>query len=219
MINFIPLGLAAIAPVGVALVILLLTSQKGVSKTLAYLIAQALAFAVWGSIFIKLSVNFDSLGTAEPTRAGLTLRIFLGILLLVIGIRVLLNDQDPDALPLKWKSLIEKMSAIALFFLNFFLSLLQIRFVLLIMAGADIIHNARLSSMETFLGLLILLIVLLWPQFIPLVVFVVMRDQRDKALKVMDGWLEKNSRLVNAGLLGFVGLVLLWGGFSGLAAG
>ena len=219
MINFIPLGLAAIAPVGVALVILLLTSQKGVSKTLAYLIAQALAFAVWGSIFIKLSVNFDSLGTAEPTRAGLTLRIFLGILLLVIGIRVLLNDQDPDALPLKWKSLIEKMSAIALFFLNFFLSLLQIRFVLLIMAGADIIHNARLSSMETILGLLILLIVLLWPQFIPLVVFVVMRDQRDKALKVMDGWLEKNSRLVNAGLLGFVGLVLLWGGLSGLAAG
>ena len=183
------------------------------------MIAQALAFAVWGSIFIKLSVNFDSLGTAEPTRAGLTLRIFLGILLLVIGIRVLLNDQDPDALPLKWKSLIEKMSAIALFFLNFFLSLLQICFVLLIMAGADIIHNARLSSMETILGLLILLIVLLWPQFIPLVVFVVMRDQRDKALKVMDGWLEKNSRLVNAGLLGFVGLVLLWGGLSGLAAG
>ena len=202
-----------------ALVILLLTSQKGVSKTLAYLIAQALAFAVWGSIFIKLSVNFDSLGTTEPTRAGLSLRIFLGILLLVIAIRVLLNDEDPDALPLKWKSLIEKISAIALFFLNFFLSLLQLRFVLLIMAGADIIHNAHLSSMGTFLGLLILLVVLLLPQFIPLAVFVVMRNRRDKALKVMDDWLEKNSRLVNAGLLGFIGLVLLWGGLSGLAAG
>ena len=202
-----------------ALVILLLTSQKGVSKTLAYLIAQALAFAVWGIIFIRLSANFDGLRTGEPSNAGLTLRIFLGILLLIIAIRIYLSDQDPDALPLKWRSLIEKISAIALFIINFFLSLLQLRFVLLIMAGADMIHSARLSPTGTLLGLLILLFVLLWPQLLPLAVFVMMRNQRDKALEAMDDWLNKNSRLVNASLLGLLGFVLVWGGLSGLVAG
>jgi hypothetical protein len=219
LINFVPLALAAIAPVGMGLVILMLTSQKGVSKTLAYLIAQALAFAVWGVVFLTLSANFEGLRPSEPSRAGLTLRIFLGILLLIIAVRVFFNDQDPDALPLKYRSLLGKISVVAMFFLNFFLSLLQLRFVLLIMAGTDMINNARLSPTGTFLGLLILLIVLLWPQFLPLVVYATMRDQRDEALKAMDDWLKENSRLVNTGLLGLIGLVLLWGGLSGLAAG
>jgi len=218
-INFIPLGLAAIAPVGMGLVILLLTSKKGVYKTLAYLGAQALAFAVWGVVFISLSANFGSLRASEPSRAGLTLRVFIGILLLIIAVRVFSNDQDPDALPLKWRSLLEKISVIGLFILNFFLSLLQLRFVLLIMIGADMINDARLSPTETFLALLILLFILLWPQLLPLAVYVILKDQSDKALKAMDDWLDRNSRLVNTGLLGFIGLVLVWSGLAGLAAG
>lgn len=201
------------------LVILLLTSKKGVSKTLAYLSAQALAFAVWGVVFLSLSANFDSLRTSEPTRASLAIRTFLGILLLVIAVRVFFTEQDPDAIPLKWRSLIEKISAIALFILNLFLSLLQLRFVLLIMIGTDMINAARLSRTGTILGLLILLFVLLWPQLLPLAVFLALRDQRDKMLKTLDDWLERNSRLFNAGLLGLLGLFLVWVGLAGLVAG
>ena len=219
MINFIPLALAAIAPVGMGLVILLLTSQKGVSKALAYLIAQALAFGIWGIVFLNLSVNFEGFRSSGPTRASLTIRTFLGILLLVIAVRILISDQDPDAMPLKWRSLIEEISAIALFILNLFLSLLQLRFVLLIMIGTDMINAARLTRTGSLLGLLILLFVLLWPQLLPLAVFITLRDQRDRALKALDDWLEKNSRLFNAGLLGLLGIVLVWGGLAGLAAG
>lgn len=201
------------------LVILLLTSQKGVSKTLAYLSAQALAFAIWGVVFLSLSANFDNLRTSEPTRASLAIRTFLGILLLVIAIRVFFTEQDPDAMPLKWKALIEKVSAIVLFILNLFLSLLQLRFVLLIMIGTDMINAARLSRMGNILGLLILLFVLLWPQLLPFAVFLTLRDQRDKMLEALDDWLERNSRLVNAGLLGLLGLFLVWGGLAGLVAG
>ena len=201
------------------LVILLLTSKKGFSKTLAYLSAQALAFAIWGVVFLNLSANFDNLRTSGPTRASLAIRTFLGILLLVIAVRVFFSEQDPDAMPLKWKSLIEKISAVALFILNLFLSLLQLRFVLLIMIGTDMINAARLSQTGTILGLLILLFVLLWPQLLPLAVFLTLRDQRDKTLKTLDGWLERNSRLFNAGLLGLLGLFLVWGGLAGLVAG
>ena len=122
-------------------------------------------------------------------------------------------------MPLKWRSLIEEISAIALFILNLFLSLLQLRFVLLIMIGTDMINAARLTRTGSLLGLLILLFVLLWPQLLPLAVFITLRDQRDRALKALDDWLEKNSRLFNAGLLGLLGIVLVWGGLAGLAAG
>ncbi len=115
--------------------------------------------------------------------------------------------------------MIEEISAIALFILNLFLSLLQLRFVLLIMIGTDMINAARLTRTGSLLGLLILLFVLLWPQLLPLAIFITLRDQRDRALKALDDWLEKNSRLFNAGLLGLLGIVLVWGGLAGLAAG
>lgn len=200
------------------LVILLLTSQKGISKALAYLIAQALAFAIWGIVFLNLSLNFEGVRTPEPGRASLAIRTFLGILLLVMAVRIFFADQDPDALPLKWQALIERISAIALFFLNLVMSLFQLRFVLLIMIGTDMISSAHFSRTGNLLGLLILLFVLLWPQLLPLAAVLGLGGNKDRALQALNNWLARNSRLVNAGLLGVLGLVLLWSGLSGLAA-
>jgi len=198
--------------VGITLVIFLLTSQDGVKKTLAYLIAQALAFVIWGFVFLGLTLSLEGNPVPETARSPLSsIRAFLGILLLVIAVRNLLTDQDPDALPLKWKSLIERISAIVLFFLNLFLSLLQLRFVLLIMVGVDMINSAQLSEKEAFIGLLILLFMLLWPQLVPLAVYLGLRNQRDNVLKTMDDWMVKNSRFINVGLLGGLGIILVWG--------
>jgi hypothetical protein len=147
----------------------------------------------------------------------MAIRTFLGILLLVIAVRVLLTDQDPEALPLKWKSQMERISATVLFFINLLLSLLQLRFLMLIMVGTDMINSIQLSTAGAFLGLLILLLALLWPQMLPLLIFLAMRDQRDKALQAMNDWLMGNARLINAGLLGLIGFVLVWGGLADLA--
>ena len=197
---------------GITLVIFLLTSQDGVKKTLAYLIAQALAFAIWGFVFLGLTLSLEGTPMPETVRSPLSsIRPFLGILLLVIAVRNLLTDQDPDALPLKWKSLIERISAITLFFINLFLSLLQLRFVLLIMIGVDMINSAQLSQKDTFVGLLILLFILLWPQLVPVAVYLGLRNQRDKALKTMDNWMVRHSRFINVGLIGGLGIILVWG--------
>jgi len=178
---------------------------------LAYLIAQALAFAIWGIIFLGISVSLESTHLPKSDGSPLHIRVFLGILLLVIAVRILLTDQDPDALPLKFKSLIERISVAVLFFINLFLSLLQLRFVLLLMIGVDMIHSAQLPQSETLMSLLILLFVLLWPQLVPLAVYLALKNQREKALKSMDDWMARNSRFINAGLLGGLGIILVWG--------
>ncbi len=200
------------------LVILLLTSEKGIHKAMAYLIAQALAFAAWGIVFLNLSIKLEGVRALEPTRASIAIRALLGILMLVIAIRILVTDQEPDALPLQWKSWLERISTVGLFVINLFLSLLQLRFVMLIMIGADMINSARLSPTGNFLGLLLLLFVLLWPQLLPLGVFLALRNHRDKVLKSLDHWLAKNSRFINAGLLGLLGIILVWGSLIDLAS-
>lgn len=218
MINFIPLAFAAIVPVGVGLVILLLSARKGLGKALAYLTSEALAFAIWGIVFLNLTFNFEGVQVHETSRGSLALRTFLGILLLVVAIRILLTNQDPDSLPIQWKSQIERISATALFFINLFLSLLRFRFVILIMIGADMIQAARFSLTGTVIGFLILLLVLLWPQLLPLGIFLSRRNQSDKALQFLDEWLTRNSRYVSAGGLGIIGIVLILGGLIELAS-
>jgi len=193
----------------ITLVIFLITSQNGVWKALAYLISQALAFAIWSVVFLNLSVKFANTQMPESTGVPVILRTFLGIILLVIAVRIFLNDQDPDALPLKWRSLIDRINAIILFFINLLLSLLQLRFVLLIMIGVDMINSARLSQVSVFISILALLFVLLWSQFVPLVVFLVFGRQRETALKNLDDWMTKNARYVNSVLLGGLGVFLV----------
>lgn len=201
------------------LVIFLLTTQKGVKKALAYLIAQALAFAIWGFVFLNLTINLEgSRAAAEPTRESMAIRTFLGILLLIIAVRVLLMEQDPEALPLKWKSLMERISVLFLFFINLLSSLFQLRFVILLMVGADIINSIQLSPAVAFLGLPILLLVLLWSQILPLAFFLAMKDRRDKVLQTMENWLVNNSRYINGGLLGLIGIVLSWSGLADMAS-
>lgn len=211
MINFIPLALAAFSPLGITLVIFLLTSQNGVRKTLAYLISQTLAFAIWSVVFLNLSLEYMDTQAPDSTGVREILRIFLGIILLVIAIRILLTDQDPDALPLKWRSLIDRINAIVLFFVNLLLSLIQLRFVVLTMIGVDMINSARLPQVSVFISSLILLIVLLWSQFVPLVVFLVFGKQREMALKNLDAWITGNARYINSAFLGILGLFLVLG--------
>jgi len=209
LINFIPLALAAFSPLGITLVIFLITSQNGVWKTLAYLISQALAFAIWSVVFLNLSVKFANTQVPDSTGAPVILRLFLGIILLVIAIRILLTDQDPDALPLQWRSLIDRINAIVLFFVNLLLSLLQLRFVVLIMIGVDMINSAQLSPASVFISALVLPFVLLWSQFLPLLVFLVFGRQREMALKNLDVWMTKNARYINSAFVGGLGLFLV----------
>ena len=209
LINFIPLGLAAFSPLGITLVIFLITSKNGLWKALAYLISQALAFAIWSLVFLNLSLKLANTQVPGSTREFVLLRIFLGIILLVIAVRILLTDQDPDALPLKWRALIDRINAIVLFFVNLLLSMMQLRYIVLIMIGVDTINSARLSPALAFMSILVFLIVLLWSQFVPLVVFLVFGQQREMALKKLDIWMTNNARYINSAFVGGVGLFLV----------
>jgi hypothetical protein len=43
-----------------------------------------------------------------------------------------------------------------------------------------------------------------------------MGDQREAALQSMDAWLDRNTRIITVVVLGAFGVILLWGGLSGL---
>ncbi len=215
VVMFVPIAVASISPVGVSIVVLLLSSRRGFTKAVAYLTATVFTFLVWGLIFLNLSTRLPAKEDSAPGAASLLLRTFLGIIFLVLAIRSYLSEQDPDAAPPKWQSALDKLGLGTVVAISLFMGFTNLRFLLLIMAGTDQIVSLQLNLLQAALGLILLVLAVVWPQLIPLGVYLVAGERGDKALARMDGWLADNAHLVNTLILGLIGIVLLLTGLLG----
>jgi hypothetical protein len=111
---------------------------------------------------------------------------------------------------------LDKLGAAKMFGIGFLLSVIQIRYVALMLAGTAIIVTAQLPPAQITISLVVLILLMVWPQLLPLVLYLVMRDRADTILSSMNVWRTRNSRLVNVAVLGFFGVTLLWAGLAGL---
>lgn len=213
--SYVPIAVASISPVGVSIVVLLLSSRRGFAKAVAYLSATVFAFLVWGLIFLTLSTRLPAKEDSAPGAASLLLRTFLGIIFLVLAVRSYLSEQDPDAPPPKWKSALDKMGLGTVVAISLFMGFTNLRFLLLIMVGADSIVALQPGILQAALELVLLALVVLWPQLIPLGVYLGAGEEAEKALASMDGWLAENAHLVNTTIFGLIGIVLLLTGLLG----
>lgn len=215
VVMFVPIAVASISPVGVSIVVLLLSTRRGLAKAVAYLSATVFVFLVWGLIFLNLSTRLPAKEDSAPGAASLLLRTFLGIIFLVLAVRSYLSEQDPDAPPPKWQSALDKLGLGTVVAISLFMGFTNLRFLLLIMVGADNIVSLQPNLLQAALGLILLVLAVMWPQFIPLGVYLVAGEGAEKALARMDGWLADNAHLVNTLILGLIGIVLLLGGLLG----
>ena len=216
LLQFIPLMVAAIAPGIMLIVILLLGAKDGLRKVLAFTLGKYLVYVGWGIFFLFLSGKISEAGGMEMPMAVSAVKLFLGVLLLVLAVKSLLGEADPDATPPKWMAAINKANAGMLFGIGALLSVIQIRFVLLMAAGAIIIEEAGLAIGQNIIALLILAFCMIWVLVIPIIVYLVMGDRAVNMLDSMNGWLARNQRWVNFVVLLLFGFVLLRSGLTGL---
>lgn len=219
LLQFIPLALAAIAPIMILAVIMMLSAKGGLPKALSFIFARIIAYTIWGVLLLGLNDKLSDGGSDEASVASLVIKSLLGVLLLVQAIRTYVGEDDPDAPPPKWMTALDKASPIALFGIALLLSVIQVRFVLLMMAGTSSIADAALSSGQVVVALAFLVVAVIWPQLLPILVYLVMGKKAQALLTSMNVWLTRNQRMVNVVVLGLFGVVLLIGGLSGLFGG
>jgi len=217
ILQLLPLALGSIAPVMIVLIVLFLTTKGGMAKSLAFIAGKYITYIVWGFVLLGLTDKISSTSeSGEPSPASLVIKIILGGLLLIMAIKTSMGEDDPDAPPPKLLTTLDKMGRGKLFLGGIVLSIIQIRFVALVLAGAVIIATAQMPAGQNMIAILILALLMVWTLLIPVVVFLAMGDRRDAALQSMNTWLERNSRIINVVVLGAFGLILLWDGVSGL---
>jgi Sap, sulfolipid-1-addressing protein len=178
-------------------------------KILAYVLMIGLLF------YFGSSVN-DSQGESGESAVMAAFKVVIGVLLLVFALKTLAKEPDPDAPPPKLQSMLQSQGAAKLFVIGFGISFIQIRFVLLLMAGMSIIRSADLSTGSSIVSSLILVLALTWPLIVPIIVYIAMGDRRTAVMNSMNDWLTQHSRIINVVVLTLFGIVLLEGGISDL---
>ena len=216
LLKMLPFALGSIAPTMIGLVVIFLTGTRGVVKTSAFILGKYLFYVFWGFICLELVDHLSSPGLNVSRSVSETFFLFAGLLLLILAARNFFVEDDPDAPPPKFMTVLAKLGPVKLFGLGIGISIIQPRFIIFVLLGASIIAEARLSTTENLISLLVLALLMVWPMLIPVIVFLVMGEHSVDAMKSMRAWLVHNQRMINVVVMGIFGLLLLFLGLTGI---
>ena len=215
LLKMLPFVLGAIAPTMIGLVVIFLTGTRGVAQSCAFILGKFMFYVFWGLICLDLVDHLSSPGLKVSRSVSDGFFLLAGLLLLILAVRNFFVEDDPDAPPPKFMTMVAKLGPFKLFGLGIGISIIQPRFMIFVLLGASIIAEARLSTTENFISLLVLALLMVWPMLIPLVVFLVMGEHGVDAMKSMRAWLVHNQRMINVVVMGVFGVILLFLGLTG----
>jgi len=216
LLKMLPFALGAIAPTMIGLVVIFLTGTRGVVKASAFILGKYIFYVFWGLICLDLVDQISSPGLKVSRSVSDGFFLLAGLLLLILAVRNFFVEDDPDAPPPKFMTVLAKLGPFKLFGLGIGISIIQPRFIIIVLLGASMIAEARLSTTENFISLLVLALLMVWPMLIPLFVFLVMGEHGVDAMKSMRTWLTHNQRMINVVVMGIFGILLLFVGLTGM---
>jgi Sap, sulfolipid-1-addressing protein len=216
LLKMLPFALGAIAPTMIGLVIIFLTGTRGVVQSCAFILGKYIFYVFWGLIALGFVDQLVSPGLKVSRSVSDGFFLLAGLLLLLLAVRNYFVEDDPDAPPPKFMTMVARLAPFKLFGLGIGISIIQPRFIIFVLLGASMIAEARLSTTENFISLLVLALLMVWPMLIPLVVFLVMGEHGVDAMQSMRAWLVHNQRMINVVVMGVFGIFLLYLGLTGM---
>lgn len=157
ILDLLLIGLAiTLEPIPLTTFILVLSSERGVRKGAAFIFGWLASLAIVVAVTILVTENKPPKPNTEPSLAALAVKIALGVVLLLIVLRQRRRMTRPrrPKNPPKWQTGIDDMSP---WFAILLAPLTQPWG--LVAAGVADITEAKLSSFESYLGLLLFCLV------------------------------------------------------------
>jgi len=173
------IGLAvALDPLPLTAFLVVLPSERGARKGAAFTFGWLVSLAIVVAITVAATGNNPPKPSTAPSLASLAVKIVLGAVLVVIGVRHIRarGRPKPPKKPPKWQEHVDSMSP------WFALGLAPVlQPWVLISAGAATVVEAKLSSWESFLALF-LYCVLASASYLAMETYAVVRPEQSQAL-------------------------------------
>jgi hypothetical protein len=208
---------AALLPGWIILALFLLRGEGGVRKALAFAAGAMTVRLVQGILFGYIfGAAADAYGESGSNLITSTLLLVVGIAMLISAVIKWRKEEDPDAPPPKWMAVLGGLSALQASGIGALLMALSIKQWVFTLSAIAIIEQARLSHFGNVLVYLFFAVAAQSLVLAPVLVSAVAPTQAARMLDAMQGWLERNSRVIVTAVLLIFGVWLLWKGIAGL---
>lgn len=215
--NLLPLMLgAALAPLWLVLVLLILQSRRGLAKAVAFVTGITLVRLIQGWLFGYVLGQADVLAHANAIQLTMALLLMaLGLMLLSSAAKSLINAPDPDAPPPKLFQQIDRANALELLGIGMMLTAIAPKLWVFTLAALGIIRDANLASWAA--ALQAYLIYILGAQFLlilPLVLYAIAPSPASSLLRLLNEWLTANQRGISLVVSLLFGTLFFWKGWN-----
>jgi putative Mn2+ efflux pump MntP len=208
---------AALLPASIILALFLLRGEGGVRKALAFAAGAMTVRLVQGVLFgYVFGAAADAYGESGSNLITSTLLLVVGLVMLISAVTKWRKEADPDAPPPKWMAVLGGLSALQAFGVGALLMALSIKQWVFTLSAIAVIEQGELSHAGNVLAYRLFMLAAQSLVLAPILVSAVAPTQAARMLDAMQGWLERNSRVIVTAVLLIFGVWLLWKGIAGL---
>jgi hypothetical protein len=207
----------AISPIPIIAIILMLLSKKAGANSLAFALAWVVGVAGLLTVVIAASGAIGTGSGGAPSHGVSVVKIVLGVLLLLVGLRDWKKRPkpgEPAALP-KWLQAIESITPVKSAGLGVALATINPKNLLLIIGGGLAIANAPTSTGGKVVAAAVFVLLAVSTVVLPVVLFRILGARAQGPLESLNTWLQANNATVMAVLILVIGVVLIGKGLSG----
>ena len=211
---------SALVPIQIIIDILLLKSpRQGLLKAAAYVGGMTTLRLLQGLIFGLILTNSAASSTEEgggKSPIVLTLLLVLGVFLLITAYRVWRKEDDPDAPPPKWLTMIDSLTPLKAFGIGFGMLLIGAKFWVFTLGAIGVIGQAQLGQPSSTIAYLLFVLLAELLLLLPILIRVIIPKQSITLLEQISAWLTHYNRPIMILVSLIFGLLFLYQGASGL---
>jgi hypothetical protein len=201
----------SVAPPLLLLTILFLSSQRPLPNASALALGYFTTCAVIGISGLLL------FGGAESTVAtvGRIISATVGALLIILGLRSMLDSSDPDASPPRWMESINAMSPPRAFGFGMALFPLQVKNLAIFVACLNLIIASSLRPRGSIVALMLVLVIFAIPVLVLMGLYAAVPQRATTMLGSFQAWMGRHNRAITVAICFVLGTFFLLRGFLG----
>ena len=208
---------AALDPVWMIMVLLLLRTPGGVNKAAAFSAGALTVRVLQGLLFGDVFAEAARMGGSDgPSIIASTLLLVVGIFLLIVAVKKWRKEPDPDAPPPKWTASLQSISVFKAFGMGALLMGTAIKQWFFTLSAIAVIDEAQWSQVSSVLAFTFFIVCVHSPGLVPIVLSRVAPIQLSTSLNALGGWVDRNNRAISVTASFIFGVFFLWKGMTGL---
>lgn len=208
---------SAVLPLWIIITLLLLRGEGGVAKAAGFaagaILVRSLIIFLFHFVFVAAAGQSDADDSVNIASALLTV---VGILLLITAYKKWRKEEDPDAPPPKWMTMLDGLKPLKAFGIGALLMLVAVKQWVFTLSAIAIVEGAKVSDAEAVLAFVVFVLGSMSLVLLPVLLSAIAPQPSAQILGKAMGFLERYNRPITIGASLIFGLWFLYKGVTGL---